>query len=142
MHIRGAGGVGGTLAACGANTGVICRVCSCSSQPHNNSSSGKGGGVLFVRWVWPNGDLAKQRGGQATPHVCQVVRPPIPLDANVRGDVKPFYLVPQLVREIQDLCPQVDVFEFAWGVVPCMVSPSLHPAQHPVYNQQRTGANE
>ena len=52
------------------------------------------GGVLFVRRVRPDGDSAKQQGGLAASHICQVVRPPIPLDANARGGREAILLRP------------------------------------------------
>ena len=72
-------------------------------EPHSATAPGVGGGGGGMEMS------PKSRGEAASSHVRQVVRPPVALDADVGGDMKPLYGLPQFFDQVEYLCPQVHV---------------------------------
>ena len=68
-----------------------------------------------------------------------MIGPAVPFDTNVRGDVEPLDFVPQLVSELQDLRPQIYVFNGTCRVTPLVSTPPLCPAQHTIDHKSESG---
>ena len=58
------------------------------------------------------------------------------------GAVEPFDFVPQLVTELRDLRPHINMFNWPCRVAPLVSTPPLRPAQHTIDHHQRIRANE